>query len=748
MLSSKEVETLEVKKYIKWIEHSQVKGVPQLSEESIWQDLTDGLVLLRICDCIKQGSVNWSKVNDPATNSFKKMDNCAYLLTVCKDLGIPSEGINPKEIVQAFHKSQLNALWLIMRQSFIIIHGAQNEEEIKKLAQQFEAFAHSTLIASEDCEFDPLMQVLYYGDEGEVFSVFHDEADLDCPKLPLEFDHLNKPVSNPDLPLFTWLRGHVNLDPSWKLTKNSRSKNMDKATVAHDAQNEFEPKISHAITSNPREYFHSPVDTDQVYELSPSVPQASCQARLTLKPISANQKSRRAVLTDSSSDRSTRSTADQAIILSKPSLGMIADDVNEDVLYLAPLENEQKDMKDPRKPISNISEQYGVGLLRTRSGVQNEIQNGIMKSQKSRTASKTSSYESGVSTRLRSQESGSQYGKSPSDFYPAGDITLDLNTNIWMKQEPTDNQSWERGEQNSGNQSIPDQDSIAVIPFQDTSTQLVVSEILDEFDRSQWNKYLEPYVSILSPPSQIASSREKLSHTRFNPDVYSGIKQCSHFFHQPFYFRMKNSPNSQTVSRLAKVHNKFLGSHYHDIFGKLYEESEYLHAEDNKQLLQKVKDIMKKLSPLVQSNHFKSVLRILENVATIDQVRGMIDSTDPSKMYLGSRDALLFRRILDAIGLDPKPKLTELQIETRLSKKAEYLDSLLYKSLSTQSVKDFHKQVTLFRMQNDPQLTLLHVMPAWRLLENWVRSCSDPEQRSEQPNLKDEQDRKRLGMPF
>ena len=42
---------------------------------------------------------------------------------------------------------------------------------------------------------DLLMLVFYYGEEGEVFQVFHDEDELDCPKLPLSFeDKIKVPV--------------------------------------------------------------------------------------------------------------------------------------------------------------------------------------------------------------------------------------------------------------------------------------------------------------------------------------------------------------------------------------------------------------------------------------------------------------------------------------------------------------------------------------------------------------------------
>jgi len=82
---------------------------------SLFEDLKDGLVILQILDKIKPGIVDWSKVNRPASNPFKKTENCNYAVTLGKQLGFSLVGIGGKDILDGNKKLTLALVWQAMR---------------------------------------------------------------------------------------------------------------------------------------------------------------------------------------------------------------------------------------------------------------------------------------------------------------------------------------------------------------------------------------------------------------------------------------------------------------------------------------------------------------------------------------------------------------------------------------------------------------------------------------------------------
>ena len=101
------------------------------------------------------------------------------------------EGVaSGRDLVDGKPKACLGLMWMLMRVYFEQKHGIKSEEEFKAIAEQFlvsevpeprletsvDLPTAGAAVIVEQLELEPLMIVLYYGDEGEVFMTFHDES--------------------------------------------------------------------------------------------------------------------------------------------------------------------------------------------------------------------------------------------------------------------------------------------------------------------------------------------------------------------------------------------------------------------------------------------------------------------------------------------------------------------------------------------------------------------------------------------
>jgi hypothetical protein len=74
--------------YIDWLKDDGELGADQLQPETLYEDLSDAIVLLRVVERVER-----TKVNIPATSVFKKIHNCSMLAAMSRLKDIPSEGI-------------------------------------------------------------------------------------------------------------------------------------------------------------------------------------------------------------------------------------------------------------------------------------------------------------------------------------------------------------------------------------------------------------------------------------------------------------------------------------------------------------------------------------------------------------------------------------------------------------------------------------------------------------------------------
>lgn len=223
-------------RFANWLRSLALPEAEGLTVESFSEALTDGILLLKVVDLTRPGSVDWSKVNWNSQNNFKKLANC-NLAVSCIQQTIEVEGlVRGKDIVDKTEKAVLSLLWVLMREYFSRNHGVKSEEQFKEIANQYLPLGTEGFIAAvqeEDLDSEPLMIVLYYGDEGEIFMTFHDESKLDCSLLPQNFDQLVTCNVPPTSPISFTINSH-----QFKKCK-SKSKMVDETDNTSATMEEF-----------------------------------------------------------------------------------------------------------------------------------------------------------------------------------------------------------------------------------------------------------------------------------------------------------------------------------------------------------------------------------------------------------------------------------------------------------------------------------------------------------------------------
>jgi plastin-1 len=89
---------------------------------NLFNDLRDGLVLLRVMDKIEPGIVEWNKVNQQLPlNRFKMIENCNYAVDLGKKLKFSLVGIGGVDIVDGNKTLTLALVWQMMRHHVLSI---------------------------------------------------------------------------------------------------------------------------------------------------------------------------------------------------------------------------------------------------------------------------------------------------------------------------------------------------------------------------------------------------------------------------------------------------------------------------------------------------------------------------------------------------------------------------------------------------------------------------------------------------
>lgn len=121
----------EERAYRMWINSMGIDGV---HVNNLYEDCRSGILLLKVIDRIKPGTVNWKKVELEPKNNFAKMVNCNEAVDASKRLGLTIVGIAGRDIHEPNRKLILAIVWQLMRESTLQILGNKTENDIVEWA--------------------------------------------------------------------------------------------------------------------------------------------------------------------------------------------------------------------------------------------------------------------------------------------------------------------------------------------------------------------------------------------------------------------------------------------------------------------------------------------------------------------------------------------------------------------------------------------------------------------------------------
>jgi len=83
---------------------------------NLFEDLRDGIIILKVMDVVQPGIVDWSKVNTKVPlNKFKKVENCNYAVVLGKQMKFSLVGVGGSDIVDGNQTLTLALVWQLMR---------------------------------------------------------------------------------------------------------------------------------------------------------------------------------------------------------------------------------------------------------------------------------------------------------------------------------------------------------------------------------------------------------------------------------------------------------------------------------------------------------------------------------------------------------------------------------------------------------------------------------------------------------
>jgi len=90
-------------------------GIDGLYINGLFEDVKDGLALLKVIDHVEPGIVAWRQVEMKPSNKFKKVSNNNYVVVLGKQLKFSLVGIGGVDIVDGKKKLVLALVWQLMR---------------------------------------------------------------------------------------------------------------------------------------------------------------------------------------------------------------------------------------------------------------------------------------------------------------------------------------------------------------------------------------------------------------------------------------------------------------------------------------------------------------------------------------------------------------------------------------------------------------------------------------------------------
>lgn len=95
-----------------WVNSLNIENV---YVNNLYEDIKDGIVLLKVLDRIEPGCVDWKKVENKPNIKLKKVHNANYAVDVGKNMKFSLVGIGGVDLVDGKKKLTLALIWQMVR---------------------------------------------------------------------------------------------------------------------------------------------------------------------------------------------------------------------------------------------------------------------------------------------------------------------------------------------------------------------------------------------------------------------------------------------------------------------------------------------------------------------------------------------------------------------------------------------------------------------------------------------------------
>ena len=104
--------------------------IPDCFIDNLFEEVRDGLVILRVCHRIDNSSVDWSKPKMAPKNMFERDHNCNLAVESMQTLGVRMIGVGAQDIREGHKKNILAMVWQLMRVHYLKIIGSKTEADL------------------------------------------------------------------------------------------------------------------------------------------------------------------------------------------------------------------------------------------------------------------------------------------------------------------------------------------------------------------------------------------------------------------------------------------------------------------------------------------------------------------------------------------------------------------------------------------------------------------------------------------
>lgn len=123
--------TREERAFRMWINSLNIDG---LFINNLYEDVKDGLAILKVIDKVEPGTVAWKRVEMKPNHRLKKLANCGLVIEYGRTLGFTLVGVGNMDIVDGRKKLILGYVWQLVRFATLKLVGQLTEEALMKWA--------------------------------------------------------------------------------------------------------------------------------------------------------------------------------------------------------------------------------------------------------------------------------------------------------------------------------------------------------------------------------------------------------------------------------------------------------------------------------------------------------------------------------------------------------------------------------------------------------------------------------------